>query len=350
MTSAYQSEMLRELARDRFADLKDNFDRLQLGEEPPAPKAVLQACWEETRELWRASDTWADKLKVAAPLMGAAQFYAAPRSYYRKHASEQIANGEFLYGILEDDRSRELLIKIMAYRVLGYRKVRLPRNNTQYWSGIDRALETRTSDEPIPIKFMDTSLAFYDLKSLGYDLRCYASGPGIACAVIQKQYEYHNGIVHCKVEPGDIAVDAGGCWGETSLYFAHEVGETGKVVAFEFIPSNLAVLGRNVACNPHLSPRMHVVENPIWSVSGLKLYYVDWGPGSRVTPDEKKYHSWEGMVETVTIDGTLEKLGLPRVDFIKMDIEGAELNALRGGEMSIRRHRPKLAISIYHSI
>ena len=45
---------------------------------------------------------------------------------------------------------------------------------------------------------------------------------------------------------------------------------------------------------------------------------------------------------------TLDSLELPRVDFIKMDVEGAELMALRGGEAALRRHRPRLAISRYH--
>jgi hypothetical protein len=53
---------------------------------------------------------------------------------------------------------------------------------------------------------------------------------------------------------------------------------------------------------------------------------------------------------TTTIDDTVRELGLPRVDFIKMDIEGAELNALKGAEHSIREFYPKLAISLYHSI
>jgi hypothetical protein len=38
------------------------------------------------------------------------------------------------------------------------------------------------------------------------------------------------------------------------------------------------------------------------------------------------------------------------VDFIKMDIEGAEMQALRGAEESIRRFRPKMAITVYHSL
>lgn len=347
--SGYQGEVLRELARDRFLNLDDNYDRLQLGEEPMPPKSVLEVYLSEARQTWQNGEALTQKLRAVKPLARAAQFLAAPRSFYRDTATSSIAQGDYLYGILGDQESKDLLVKLMAYRILGHRKVRLPRNTKKYWDDIDLAVTTRTDAEPLPIKFMDTSLAVYDLKPLGYDMSCYASGPGVACTVIQKQYEYHNGDVHCKAEVGDVAIDAGGCWGETSVYFALEVGDSGTVVAFEFIPSNLAVLKRNVARNTHLSPRMRVVENPIWSSSGLKLYYVDWGPGSRVTSDINKYHSWEGMAETVTIDETLAKLGLSRVDFIKMDIEGAELDALRGGEQAIRRHRPKLAISLYHN-
>jgi hypothetical protein len=39
---------------------------------------------------------------------------------------------------------------------------------------------------------------------------------------------------------------------------------------------------------------------------------------------------------------------LDRIDFIKLDIEGAELQALKGAEQTLRRHRPRLVIALYH--
>jgi FkbM family methyltransferase len=282
-------------------------------------------------------------------LAGTVRAYLQPERYFLRNYSADIAHGQFLYNTLEDEPSRKLLVKLIAYRILGYRRVKLPRNTRKYWEDIKSIIDYKTDDPPVQIKFMDARLAIYDLKPLGYDLRCHGTPPGIACNVVQKQYEYHQGEIHCQTEAGDVVVDAGGCWGDTTMYFAHEVGPAGTVVVFEFIPSNLEVLRRNVALNPPLRERIHLVENPIWSSSGRELYYVDWGPGSRVTSDINKYHSWEGMVETVTIDETLTKLGLSRVDLIKMDIEGAELEALRGAERSIRQHRPKLAISLYHN-
>ena len=119
-------------------------------------------------------------------------------------------------------------------------------------------------------------------------------------------------------------------------------------MAFECIPSNLEAFGRNVDLNLHLKERVRLVANPVWDLSGRKLPYIDWGPGSRVIDDIDRL--CDGTAETATIDESLDRLGLARVDFIKMDVEGAELAALRGAEASIRKHRPKLAISVYHSL
>lgn len=53
-------------------------------------------------------------------------------------------------------------------------------------------------------------------------------------------------------------------------------------------------------------------------------------------------------VPTTTIDEFAVHHPVPRLDFIKMDIEGSELSAPKGAETSIRRWRPKLAIPLYH--
>ncbi len=54
-------------------------------------------------------------------------------------------------------------------------------------------------------------------------------------------------------------------------------------------------------------------------------------------------------INTTTIDETKKKLNIEKVDFIKMDIEGSELPALKGGAQTLVKDRPQLAISIYHS-
>lgn len=256
----------------------------------------------------------------------------------------------YLYDRLEDGASKDLLVKLMAFRAMGHRKVKLPQNNPDYWNNIRRIENLEVVGQPVSVDFMNLTLQLRDLSPLGYGMRAYCTSGGGSYIFLQKQYELHRGEVVCKAEPGEIAIDAGACWGETSLYFAHEVGESGRVISYEFIPSNIAVLDRNIAENPHLAKRITVVPNPIWSTSGQTLYYVDWGPGSRVSFNKLRADFEDTQCQTISIDDTVERLSLPRVDFIKMDIEGAELQALNGAKRTLLRFHPKVAISLYHSL
>ena len=76
----------------------------------------------------------------------------------------------------------------------------------------------------------------------------------------------------------------------------------------------------------------------------IKLSYLDNGNASRVG-DEGKYPN---TVSTTSIDETVDKAGIHKVDFIKMDIEGAELSALMGAKNTIKKFKPNLAICVYH--
>ena len=57
-----------------------------------------------------------------------------------------------------------------------------------------------------------------------------------------------------------------------------------------------------------------------------------------------------GFTTTISIDDFVNNNGLEKVDFIKMDIEGAECSALEGAVETIMKFKPKLAIAIYHSM
>ena len=57
-----------------------------------------------------------------------------------------------------------------------------------------------------------------------------------------------------------------------------------------------------------------------------------------------------GTVQTITIDDFVGQNSIEKIDFLKMDIEGAEPKALEGAMQTIIKYKPKLAISIYHSL
>ena len=62
------------------------------------------------------------------------------------------------------------------------------------------------------------------------------------------------------------------------------------------------------------------------------------------------FDSQTGTVKSKAIDDFVKENEIESVGFIKMDIEGAELSALSGAIETIRKHKPKLAIALYHSV
>ncbi len=139
-------------------------------------------------------------------------------------------------------------------------------------------------------------------------------------------------------------IDAGGCFGDSALGFAMAVGAEGRVYSFDPLRKHCEIMRENFAMNPALAERISVIEvglsdeNNPGSQTHARDAIID--PGARVAPG--------GDLETKTIDSLVDEGALPRVDFVKMDIEGSELAALRGGERALRKWRPKLAISLYH--
>jgi len=160
------------------------------------------------------------------------------------------------------------------------------------------------------------------------------------------------------VEEGDVVLDCGAFIGITSLLFSKLAGKSGKVIAIEPEENNYATLQKIAKLNEGNSAtiiplkvavyrencelELYISDNPIFS-SCHTLY--------RDIEHKTIRESLIGLTEkvkAVKIDTLVEELGLERVDFIKMDIEGAEIDALLGAERTISQFKPKLAICTYH--
>ena len=244
---------------------------------------------------------------------------------------------------------QELLIDLIAFRFLGYRHVKLKRNNKEYWNAIDSGNSMADKNDTYDPHFMGIVLDKIDLNPLGYDIKFYFTGYAVAIDFILEQYAYKNeGKTIVDVAQGDVVIDAGACWGDTALYFAHKTGSLGRVYSFEFIPDNIKLFNVNRSLNPHLADRMKLVEHPLSHTSDINIYYKDNGPGSRVAFNP--FDTQTGTTTTISIDDFVKSNNIEKVDFIKMDIEGAETSALNGAMETIKRFKPKLAIAIYHSL
>ncbi|MDP9171847.1 MAG: FkbM family methyltransferase [Acidobacteriota bacterium] len=240
-----------------------------------------------------------------------------------------------LYDLLEDEASKELLIRILAFRVLGDRHVRLPLNTPHYWAlrrSVAKYIEDRGT---IKGDSFLRDLHRFNIRGV----RLNAHPLNILNTFLLEQYRCARASVG--VKPGDIVIDCGGCWGDTALEFALTAGH---VYCFECMPSNIAIFKKNLELNPALASKITLVGKALSGRSGEKLSFLDSGAGSR---------SSEGgsvEVETITIDDFVSENGIGRVDLIKMDIEGSEPVALAGARGTLLRSRPDLAISLYHDI
>ena len=146
-----------------------------------------------------------------------------------------------------------------------------------------------------------------------------------------------------KVRAGDIVFDVGAHLG-TFTRFALDRGAS-KVVMFEPQPVNARCLERTFE-REIAQGRAVLVEAAIWSSEGA-LSFAAKGPGTMGHVDTEGRPD-DVTVRATTFDRTVSDLGLSRVDFVKMDIEGAERHALAGGRRMLERSRPRMAICIYH--
>jgi FkbM family methyltransferase len=142
---------------------------------------------------------------------------------------------------------------------------------------------------------------------------------------------------------GDVVIDGGGHIGESSRQ-ALEFGAS-KVVAVEPDPLNAEAIRRNLSRDV-AEGRLVVIEKGLWSHAGVLR--LERHEASAMTTLEEGPAEKGLEIPVVTIDGLVAELGLDRVDFIKLDIEGSERQALQGASDTLARLRPRLAIGTYH--
>jgi FkbM family methyltransferase len=159
------------------------------------------------------------------------------------------------------------------------------------------------------------------------------------------------------VGPGCVCLDAGAATGLYTLALSRLAGPSGQVHAVE--PLSLAhALSRRVlraACGPNVSYYALALgaeagsgvmsvpfrrRGPVTGRSFLAGRFSGLGANAEFARHE------EVAVEVDTIDALVPRAGITRLDFIKIDVEGAELQVLQGGEHSIGKFRPAMLIEI----
>lgn len=237
-----------------------------------------------------------------------------------------------------DSGSREKLRSILLFRAVGYRHYGMP------WAGAAEIKATYAAAQACvvgPAEVMAPQpypIHRFEIDHCGQRLRLEAGLGNFAAIFIVRQYFHPE--VH--IRPGDVVIDGGACFGDTALAFAAEAGPAGRVFSFEPCAANRDVFRACLSLCPVLTERITLSEYALSDQHGLPLRLRPEGAGSRITTDGGE------CIQSATLDQMLEDGQFNRIDFIKLDIEYHEAEALRGARQVLERFKPRLAIAAYH--
>ncbi len=176
-------------------------------------------------------------------------------------------------------------------------------------------------------------------KSLKHFFEQRISGEiGLYSEVYQPEHYFPAGIVD--LHPDSVLVDCGAYNGDTIAAFLQVIQQNNSsyshIHAFEPDPENFLALQKACSCLQNCN----LYQKGVWSEPGLCGMSGDASNASII----------ENAENSIVLDSIDNVLQGAKASLIKMDIEGAELQALRGAAHTIQQHKPQLAISVYHKI
>ena len=239
-------------------------------------------------------------------------------------------------GLLADEASRDLFDRLILYRLLGHLHVRLPAKARRR----PVPAEWKVDDTGDIGMFGHLSIFSVPYKDSEIWVKCGASN--VAATFLSGQYYFDRDGVRIAPEPGDHVIDGGGCLGDTALAFAADIGASGHVYTFDPMLRHCEIMREAFQMNSYLASHIDLFDVGLANADAAR-------DASHSTTTAVNFGArLETGLPTRTIDGLVKTNEINRVDFIKLDVEGSELPALQGGASSLKRWRPKLAISLYH--
>jgi len=147
------------------------------------------------------------------------------------------------------------------------------------------------------------------------------------------------------VQKGDVVLD---CGANIGTYTRHALERGAKlVVAIELAPESLECLRRNLE-KEIASGRVVVYPKGVWNKDDVLQLSISDEWASTAASVVLDRGGQGPKVPLTTIDKLVAELRLTKVDFVKMDIEGSEMQALEGAVETVRRFHPRMAIAVEH--
>jgi FkbM family methyltransferase len=147
--------------------------------------------------------------------------------------------------------------------------------------------------------------------------------------------------------PGDVFYDVGANVGFFTILGARLVGPAGRVVAFEPVPACARAVGHNIALNAF--HHAEIREEAVGAAGGrAQLLVVGEASWSHLASTGRHADVREEIdVTVVAIDELVQDGTIPAPDVLKIDTEGAELQAIAGMRATIERHRPAIVCELH---
>jgi FkbM family methyltransferase len=149
------------------------------------------------------------------------------------------------------------------------------------------------------------------------------------------------------LEKGDYVVDAGANLGIFTFLASQKVGDKGHIFAFEPVKFFITCLEESIKTNS--SENISLLELALGNEDKNITFYLSGEDPSVCGKFETSMSNKSLTVEQVKLDTLVfEKKMISKVNFLKMDIEGSERDALAGAKETVFTFSPKLAICTYH--
>jgi FkbM family methyltransferase len=149
--------------------------------------------------------------------------------------------------------------------------------------------------------------------------------------------------------PGNIVLDIGAHIGVFAVAAAKYVGYNGKVFAFEPTPGTNKLLTKTIQFNK-LEKVIFPRSEAIGMVTGKTNFFISDLEGYNSNTlisyiDDRVMHSVE--INVITVDGFVEEMKIDKINFLKIDAEGAELDVMKGAIKTFQHHRPITILAIH---
>jgi FkbM family methyltransferase len=186
--------------------------------------------------------------------------------------------------------------------------------------------------------------AFHSIPGLPFKMSLeptFRSVGSLAIFALGKDYESLIQYLPNLVAAGDTCIDCGANQGIYSMYLASLAGNEGRVIAVE--PQEYAAKRIRLSSIYNGFERVEVLSSAISSSQGFADFRIS---DELVSAGLHRTTGRILRVKTTSIDSLAEEYGLQRISFIKLDVEGAELDALVGSRSVIARDKPTIMFEL----